>query len=295
MISIVIPNLHSPILKRTLDSLEQQDYPGDFEVIVVGQDRYNQVRTTGRTVFLETPKPTPPAIARNLGARTAKGNIIIFIDADCVAAPDWLSRYDKHFQDPSVGVVGGGVTFPSDAYWTLCDNVGTFYEYLSSSRAGTRQQLPSLNLAIRRSIFDRVGYFDERYPFPAGEDADLTTRFRMAGLTLHFDPKAQVTHLPQRRTISSIFKHAYVFGQYSIKVDRRYMDFLHTPRVLRSWWMTLAFSPLLAAAVIVRILRNPHNWRFLHTIPIIYLSKIVWCFGAAKTLRRGYVLKADEE
>jgi cellulose synthase/poly-beta-1,6-N-acetylglucosamine synthase-like glycosyltransferase len=287
-VSVIIPNLHSPIIEQTLDSLRQQTYPGEFEIIVVGQDRYEQIREDEQVHFIRTSEPAAPAIARNLGIRAARGEILAFTDADCVAQPDWLERLVAHYADPQVAVVGGGVQFPTDNFWTLCDNLATFYEYLESSPAGKREQLPSLNLSLRKACLDEVGLFDERYPFPAGEDADLTTRLLLAGYDLHFDPEVRVTHLPQRRTPSSIFRHAFNFGRFSVKVDERYQGVLQIPWLLRRAWSTLLFAPVLAGGVVFRMLRNPIIWgRFWYTLPILFAAKIVWCVGAAQTLRAG--------
>ena len=287
LVSIIIPNLHSPIVGQTLQSLEAQDYAGPFEIIVVGQDKYGQVREGGRVRAIVTPQPISPAAARNLGIRSAQGEILVFIDSDCVASRDWLRRLLGHYADPQVAVVGGGVTFPSDNYWTLCDNLATFHDYLSTAPAGVLEQLPSLNLSLRRAALEPVGFFDERYPCAAGEDADLTIRLRQQGYPLVFDPRARLTHLPQRRSASGVFKHAFNLGRFSVKVDPRYMHFLHTPRVLRSWLTAVLAAPVLAAGVVFRLLYRQVGWRYWHTLPLIYLAKLVWCAGAAQTLRAG--------
>jgi len=67
----------------------------------------------------------------------------------------------ERFTDPSVMVVGGGVDIRSHNFWTLADNISMFCNYLTSRPPGLRQQLPSLNLAIRRQVFHDVGGFDE--------------------------------------------------------------------------------------------------------------------------------------
>lgn len=285
--SVIVPNLHSPIVNRTIESLRNQDYQNPFEIIVVGQDRYGLVHEDEHVRMVVTPKPVGPAIARNLGVSAARGEIIAFIDADCLAAPDWLSRLDRLYQDPEVMVVGGGVSFLKDNFWSFCDNLATFYEYSDSASPGARLQLPSLNFSARRFCFDTVGLFDERYPFPAGEDAEFTTRLRMHGFTLFFDPSIKVLHLPPRTGPLSVFRHAYNFGRYSIKIHPQYRKFLHSPFVFNHWLFLLFSSPFLAAGVLLRISRNPIALSNIFALPVIFLIKLVWCFGAASTLRSG--------
>src|SRR3954453_23447533 len=94
MISIVIPNLHSPLIGKVIQALASQTARGSIhEVIVVGQDRYDQIPADVR--FIPTPQPISPAAARNLGARLAGGEYLLFLDADCVAAPDLVEQLLK--------------------------------------------------------------------------------------------------------------------------------------------------------------------------------------------------------
>lgn len=283
-VSVVIPNLNSPIIHLTIDSLIKQDYCGSYDITVVGQDRFGLIQENDLVRSIHTPKPVIQSIARNIGIRETKGEILAFIDADCVASPQWLSRLVRHYDEPNTSVLGGGVTFPNDNYWILSDNVATFHEYMTTTRPGIRQQLPTVNLSIRRSILENVGLFDESLPI--GEDADLTSRLSLNGHRLLFDPHACVTHLPQRCTLSSILHHAYNFGQHSIKVDRRYQDELNSPFILRQWWTILLLAPFLSAGVLYHIVTKDRiPLKYWVTFPTIYLTKLVWCIGAAKRLK----------
>ncbi len=291
LISIIVPNLHSPIIGETLRSLNAQSYQGEYEVIVVGQDRFGLVQESDRVRSIKTPQPCSSAVNRNLGIQAALGEILVFTDADCVAAPDWLEQLIAHYTDEQKSVVGGGVAFPTENIWTFCDNLATFYEYLTTSQPGLREQLPSLNLSMRRACLDTVGVFDERYPKAAGEDADLTMRLRLAGYPLYFEPSAQVIHLPQRRSLKSLFQHAYHFGRYSIKVDPRYRELIHIPWVLRHWLSVCLAAPILAAGVTLRVSQVKINlWYKLLSLPVIFGIKLAWCIGAAHTLKSGSVL-----
>ena len=143
--SVVIPTLNSPIIDRTLESLESQTFPRDeFEVIVVGVDKFGLIKTNDLIRFERSNEPLSPATARNRGAKNARGNILVFIDADCIAHPEWLASFDQQFHDSDTSVVGGGIDISSRSYWTLADNLATFHNYLFTHAAGRRDQLPSL-------------------------------------------------------------------------------------------------------------------------------------------------------
>jgi glycosyltransferase involved in cell wall biosynthesis len=282
--SVVIPNLNTPTVGETIASLEKQTYDhAYFQVIVVGMDKYNLIHESELVYFDRSDTPLSPARARNRGVQQTRGDVIVFTDADCLARPNWLAVLAECFKDPKVTIVGGGVDiFCSRNLWTLADNISMFYEYLDIHPAGERLQLPSLNLAIRRQVFDEVHGFDERYPRPSSEDSDLTIRLRKLGHRLYFEPGAVVIHQPPRNRLRDLLRHGYYQGMYSTKVDPRYASEEGLPGLLRTRLGMVMFSPLLATGVVLRMFFKYKSLRlYWYTAPIIFLSKMAWCFGAA--------------
>ncbi len=285
-ISVVIPNLNSPMIDKTLTSLRQQVFDlSQVEVLVVGLDGPGLVQEDALVRLVSTGTPASPSVARNIGIRQAAGDLICFTDADCIAEPDWLAQFAMVFADDAVNVAGGGVTFVSDNYWTLCDNLSWFHEYLTTACPGTRGLLPTLNLCVRRKVIEVVGGLNEDYPKAAGEDAEWTTRMRQAGFQLHFNPQAVIHHHPSRASLADIWRHAQTYGRYSVKVNVAFADFLDAPFIFRSLWALLLTSPVLAFGGTARIFaRNYAVWSYIHTAPGILLSKIAWLIGASQTL-----------
>lgn len=282
--SIVIPTLNTASIEQTLSALKAQTYDRtNYEVIVVGTDTLGIVQKHTWARFISSEYPLSPAQARNRGAKEAVGSILVFTDADCVPRPDWLEILIGHFQDPNVAIVGGGVEIsPHWNYWTLADNLSMFYEYLAIHPPGERRQLPSLNLAIRREVFDEVGGFDERYPRPSGEDADLTIRVRKRGYRLYFEPRAVVAHYPQRNRLIDLLQHAYYQGMYSTKIDKRYAGEEGFPAILRFRKALVFFAPFISMIATTRMfILYPKLGVYWYTLPAIYLAKIAWCLGAA--------------
>jgi glycosyltransferase involved in cell wall biosynthesis len=277
--SVIIPNFNTSTVGQTVESLERQAY-SPYQVIVVGMDKYNLIRNTSLVYFDRSDVPLSPAKARNRGAAQASGDVIAFIDADCIAQPNWLTVLAERFADPAVTIVGGGVDFHSHNYWTLADNIGMFHEYLASRPPGTREQLPSLNLAIRQQVFLDIGGFDEARR--TSEDSDLTIRLRQQGHLLYFEPCAVVEHVPPRNRAADLFRHNFLHGQQSTKFDPSYGNQRGLVRLLHTRWGVTLVSPALAAGVTVRIfLTDSSLWRYWYTAPAIFLAKMAWCFGAA--------------
>ena len=73
-----------------------------------------------------------------------------------------------------------------------------FHEFVPGLPPGPRLLLPTLNLSLRREVFESVGGMDESFPGAAAEDADWTIRIRRGGRRLWFDPAAVVAHAPAR-------------------------------------------------------------------------------------------------
>ena len=289
LVSVVIPNLHSPIIDLTLDALDNQTLAKNkFDVTVVGMDKHNLIRESGNIHFDQSSSPLSPAQARNRGVAQTNGEIIVFTDADCIPHPNWLATLEILFADPSVNVVGGSVEFEKNNYWTAADNISMFYNVLTHNSPAEKSLLPSLNLAIRRTAFNEVGGFDERYPRPSGEDADLTIRLRKAGYFLQFQPEATILHKPPRTKLIDLLRHSYYQGMYSTKVDPRYAKEEGLPGIFGSRISLIIFSPFLAFAITLRIFSSEFLLKnYWKTAPAIFISKMAWCFGAARHPRAG--------
>ncbi|MFN8498923.1 MAG: glycosyltransferase [Anaerolineae bacterium] len=285
-LSVVIPNLNSPVLGQTLAALDAQTWPkDDLEVVVVGQDSYGFVARFPFARAIDTGRPTSSAHNRNLGIRATSGDVVVFLDADGIPNPDWLARIATWFADRGVAAVGGGVVWPWDGpYWTACDNVSNFYSVAVSTPPGERAALPTLNFAVRRSALYRSGLFDESFGKAAGEDTDLCLRLRRAGYVLHFDPDVAVEHRHLRATLRSILAKAWNIGYCSQKLDPKWGDYALPSALLHPAPLALA-APFMAAAVTLRIARNPAlRRRFVW--PGVYLTKLTWCVGAVYRLVR---------
>jgi len=280
--SVIIPSLDEPAVDKTLAALVAQDYPADrFEGIVVGMDPFGKITPGQKVHFESTDRPLHPPAARNRGARLAAFEILAFLDADCLPQRDWLSQLALTFSDASVSVVGGGVRLEGRSPWEIADNLAMFHDFLSSRPAGLLPQLASLNMAIRRDVFDQVGGFDERYI--QGEDSDLSFRLRRLGYPLHFRPQAVVAHYSDHHTLRQVLAHHLRQGRHTTKMDPRHTADNAMPWPFRSSLMVLLGSPLLAGAVTLRLFAVDRAvWRYAALMPVVYLAKLAWCLGAAR-------------
>lgn len=284
LVSVIIPNLNSPMIDRTLDSLRHQRFDLSLvEILVVGLDAPKLVQEDELVHLISTKEPTRSAVARNMGIQVAQGDFICFLDADCIADAGWLSTAIQALEQRDV--VGGGVRFVADNYWTLCDNLGWFYPTLESKPCGEREILPTLNLCVRREVIEMVGELNPCYPKAAGEDAEWTTRMRKAGYRLWFVPHAIVEHHPGRASFGDIWRHASMYGRYSVKLRPEFFDFLRTPFIFRRWWALLLATPFISLGATLKVYIGERKLaRYWYAFPGIWLGKFAWCLGALHTL-----------
>ncbi len=286
-ISIIIPNLNSPVILATLRSLQNQAWPEEGgEILVVGRDEANLLATWAdrRVRFIDTSRPVCAAAARNRGIAEAQGDVLIFVDSDCLAQPGWLETLLGRMAGGE-DVVAGSVTFPADNYWTLADNLSMFHDFMPHMPAGSRPYLPTLTLAIRRHVAEVVGPLDETFPGAAGEDIDWTIRMRLAGFRLYFEPRAQVMHTPPRTGPRGVIRHWWRSGASMTRVRLRYAEDYGTPAAARSpVWLTV-LSPLVAGWVSAKIWwQHPPLRSHWKAWPVVFATKLLWCWGGASFL-----------
>ena len=275
-ISVIIPNLNSPIIDKVVRCILDQKTSKSFDVTTVGLDKYKLIPEDPRINNINTQNPTPQAISRNTGAFRTSGKLIVFLDADCLADESLLeAHWDAHVKN-SNSLICGSVTFPKKGYLSLCDNVATFHAYLPHLPEGKRRVLPTLNFSILRENWQKLGGFDPALPI--GEDAELVQRALGLGMNAFFSPVPKVEHDHNRLNISSILQHAWRFGQYSLLLN-------NFNEGIGLWIKKIVFSvgaPLIALGIIFKIvIKSKLPARYWHTLPVVYMAKVTWCLGYA--------------
>jgi GT2 family glycosyltransferase len=195
-VSVIVPTCNrGERLERLISALAEQDLTEPFEVVVVDDASHDDTlvrlgRLKAAQPFTLVPVPsahnTGPAGARNRGWTVARGELIAFIDDDCVPAREWL----RHLVDglASADVVIGRTRPPEDQLHL----VGPFSTLLDLDH---NRSFSSCNIAYQRSVLEKLGGFNQvAFKWPNGEDTDLGLRALKAGFRDHFVSGALVWH-----------------------------------------------------------------------------------------------------
>jgi glycosyltransferase involved in cell wall biosynthesis len=237
-VSVVVPARDAAAhLPRCLDALSHSHYTR-FEIIVIDDASTDATADIARSrgcKVLRLDAQSGTAAARNRGAREARGDVLLFVDADVEVQRDTLARAAAHFVTPDVmmmtnvttknvkttndgadknvadpveyvvAVFGSYDDAPAEA--NFASQFKNLFHHYTHQRSPRRASTFWAGCgAIRSDAFDAVGGFDaRRYARPSVEDIELGYRLRRAGFSIALDPTLQAKHL-KRWTLASLVR-----------------------------------------------------------------------------------------
>jgi glycosyltransferase involved in cell wall biosynthesis len=247
-------------LASTLQSVRKQSL-APLEVIVV-----DDCSTDGTSDLAREVGATPlvnevnlgPAVSRNIAARSARGEILVFLDADVVVPPGILMDFATALHEmPDVAAVQTlyTPTCPGENAVTTYQN---FYYYYSLARLKMTHVavLATWCVAIRKRVFHELGGFNENIPEPTVEDEELGYALTDAGYSILLAKGLQVTHLA-RYTLGQFLKRRARMARAQAKSGwrsirnrllLRYMNLKETGTHHSRWMILSILLVLLAAA-----------------------------------------------
>lgn len=209
---IIIGKNEQGTIESCIMSIFNQTYP-DFEIIYVDDDSSDNTMVKAERLKNIVPNKNCkryevisastgyPSKNRNIGSSIAKGTVIAFIDADCIAEPDWLFNLISKLPNES-GLVGGPLTLRhknNSKITNVIDSVLTsflgsggsaqFYEIKEDREVAA---VPAGNMAIHKHLLEKLGGFNEKLRY--NEDSFLCYTARNLGFKIFFSAKARVSH-----------------------------------------------------------------------------------------------------
>ena len=181
---------------RCLEALARQAGSlDDSELIVVddgSRDRTADIARDHGAIVVVQQTSLGPAAARNTGASRAQGMILLFIDADCNASPEWVSEMLRPFEDPAVCAVHGAYRSRQSGRVAQFAQAEFDERYEHLARRESIDFMATHAAAIRQSVFDELGGF--RIDMLGNEDVEMAFRLSERGHKVVFAPRATVYH-----------------------------------------------------------------------------------------------------
>jgi glycosyltransferase involved in cell wall biosynthesis len=237
-ISVIVPAFNAAeTLGRCLAALSKQTLPPG-EILVVDDGSRDETAEIANlySVRVISQANAGPAAARNTGAQAARGDLILFTDADCAPALDWVERMVAPFADPVVAGAKG--VYETTQTEPVARFVQIEYEDKYDRMLGQEgiDFIDTYSAAYRRGIFLEAGGFDTSFPTASVEDQEFSFRLAGAGKRLVFMQNARVAHIHDR-TLFEYIQRKFWIGYWKALVTRRHPSKLasdsHTPQTLK--------------------------------------------------------------
>lgn len=202
-VTIVLPAHNEEIyLRDCLASLVNQDYDKRrYEIILVDNNSTDTTAEIAHSFGVQvlTEPQGPVGRVRNTGAKAAKGELLLFLDSDCVAPKGWVRYAAGRLKSEDALVLGGGYDLrrdpkPLEKYWLLDSKQG----------ATLPKDLLGGSIAIKKTDFMKAGCFDETVT--SGEDSKLSEVLKREGFNVVIDRNMSVVHLGNPTEIRSFFR-----------------------------------------------------------------------------------------
>ena len=224
LVSVIVPCYNSErTIGQCLTAIINQQTSVSFDVTVVDSSTDTTawiVETEFPTVrLLRLTSRTFAGAARNAGARATTAPYLLMIDSDCIARPDLIERIVQRHRNGSFAAVGGSLRNGTPS--SLSGWVGyliEFKEFMPTAPLRLAETIPTANIAYRRDVLERHGYFDEAMWL--AEDILFNWKVYRSGERILFDPAIEVTHL-NRTGWSQVLSYQVSLGTLSAEARRR--------------------------------------------------------------------------
>ncbi len=236
-VSVIVPvRNEEPFIEQTLQYLLDQDRDGlDLEILVVdgeSDDRTCEIVQRMATRHPEIQLHHNPrrlsSAARNVGIRHARGDMILVVDGHCeITDRQHLRKMVAAFEASEADCLGrpqpldvSGATLLQQAIAAARTSpLGHHPETFIYAAEPRFVPAKSVAVAYRRSVFDRVGLFDES--FDAHEDGEFNYRCDAAGLRCYFTPDIAVKYFP-RKSLRGLYRQLVRYGKGRVRFSRKH-------------------------------------------------------------------------
>ncbi|MBU1930213.1 glycosyltransferase [Candidatus Micrarchaeota archaeon] len=267
--SVIIPAFNAQkTIQKCLESLQQQNLPRkDYEILVVDDgstDQTARIVSQFEGVLLLRQKNKGPAVARNQGANHARGDLLVFLDADCVPKKNWLEKMLEPFEDSQVAGVQGRYENSLDSWVArfIQFEIEERYERLKKGMATHKKIdfVSTYSAAYCKTVFLEQGGFDEGYRTASGEDTDLSFSLAEKGYRLVFAPAAVVQHF-HPTSLVKYFKTKFYRAYWRVRLYKQHPEKVKKDSYTNPWIkIQMAAITFSLASLVIYIIGKFFGW-----------------------------------
>lgn len=210
---------------------------------------------------------------RNVGAREARYDIILFLDSDCIATPNLLNEHYKLYTDEKVGGVAGYLEFVGEDswFWQAVDKTPFTICFSFPKWMDTVPWTPTANCSMRKSVFEEIHGFDRSFPDkPGGEDVDLGLRMVKMGYIFKCTADGLVYHSKKTWSpVKAMFRRLWYYGSANYYLTEKHPDYVMDIMPRKT---SLYMAGIIAVLLVTLIGLNP--WILL-TIPAWLVADVM--------------------
>ena len=221
-LSIIIPNYNGARTIGTCLEAVIASRDDACEIVVVddcSHDGSISVIEKYPCKLIRLPKHSGASASRNAGAFGSTGDVLFFIDNDCIVTDDTILRVRKDLSELPPDIVVGGTytTVPYDAGF-FSSFQSAFINYFETKNRNDPDYLATHALVIRAEAFKKLRGFNEDF-LPILEDVEFSHRLARNGFRLSMDPDLQVRHIFHYslvRSLRNAVKKTRYWTEYSL-------------------------------------------------------------------------------
>jgi GT2 family glycosyltransferase len=219
--------------------------------------------------------------ARNRGAQEARGELLAFLDSDCITEPKWIEKmWRTHKEFECSGVAGSILNANPETSISVSSYMNEMSDFFPSGKPRYMDFLCSGNVSYKMEVFRRYGGFSPTVQLY--EDVELTKRMYRGGEKLLFNPDIKVSHY-HRTLPKEYFAYEFRRGRNGAMARRN-------GALMGAAWVKYPVLGFMAAPGLFlrkgiifpyRMVRAypKHPIRLLRALPYFYTALIVWLTG----------------
>ena len=301
-VSVIVPAYNATkTIDLCLKSILKQNF-SDYEVIVVDDGSTDDTREKVKKYpvrLVSKPHGGTPA-ARNAGFKVSKGDILVFVDSDCVAKKDLIAKLIEPLKDPKIAV--------TQAWWEVANKgklipvlVFKTYEYFTRNLKYP-DFLWSYCFAIRRELLQKLGMFD--LAWIRIEDVAFAHKVIKEGYKIYLMKEMRIGHFFRETLLAHVKVHIRNAREKFLLVNKtrkftdqranvsEYMKVgVHALMLLALFFIPLTPAPFLVLLLVSLASHLPmtvwamrDSWKYLLIMPFEFITKLSWVAGSVAGL-----------